>query len=132
MKILIIDDEEFICEILSEFLSEYGEVTTLQEGSKAFDLYKEALDNDDPYNLIYLDVMMPDISGLEVLKLIQNNESSLDEKDKTKIIMITSSYDPDNFFEAYRGGCQVFLTKPLRQNIIQEKLSQLGIEKLKK
>lgn len=131
MKILIVDDEEFICEILTEFLSEYGEATTVMEGSKAFQTYKDARDSNDPFGLIYLDVMMPDISGLDVLKQIQENEAGVSDEEKTKIIVITSSYDPDNFFEAYRGGCQVFMTKPIRQNIIKEKLAQLGIEKIK-
>lgn len=131
MKILIVDDEEFICEILTEFLSEYGDPTAVTEGTEAFQIYKDARDNNEPFDLIYLDVMMPDISGLDILKKIQANEEHLPEDKKTKIIVITSSYDPDNFFDAYRGGCQVFMTKPIRQNIIKEKLAQLGFEKLK-
>ncbi|MCO4781098.1 MAG: response regulator [Candidatus Cloacimonetes bacterium] len=131
MKILIVDDEEFICEILTEFLSDYGEATIVTEGTKAIPTYKEAIEKNEPFDLVYLDVMMPDISGLEILKQIQANEIDKSEDEKTKIIMITSSYDPDNFFDSYRGGCQVFLTKPIRQNIIKEKLAQLGFEKIR-
>ncbi|MBT3784715.1 response regulator, partial [bacterium] len=51
MRILIVDDEPFICELLSEFLKSYGEVETLVDGSLALAKLEEARTEEKPFSL---------------------------------------------------------------------------------
>ena len=100
-KILIIEDEESIGDILSYALSKEGFLTKVaNNGAKA----RELLDKFIP-NLVILDLMLPDINGLDLCKLITKNYN-------VPIIMITAKSDPVDKILGIELGADDYITKP--------------------
>lgn len=101
-RILLVDDEPTLLELLGDFLREQGhEVILADTGAKGLDLYNSELPD-----LVLLDLKLPDLSGLDVLKHI----SSRDEE--TCLIVISGVGSTEDAIEALRRGAWDFLVKP--------------------
>ena len=101
MKLLMIDDDTGLCELLSEYLSAQGfSVQTSHDGQQGLEL---ALQND--YALILLDVMLPSIDGFEVLK--QLRQSKL-----TPVIMLTAKGEDFDRIFGLELGADDYIPKP--------------------
>jgi two-component system response regulator CpxR len=101
MKLLMIDDDTGLCELLSEYLSAQGfSVQTAHDGQQGLEL---ALQND--YALILLDVMLPSIDGFEVLK--QLRQSKL-----TPVIMLTAKGEDFDRIFGLELGADDYIPKP--------------------
>ena len=74
MKILIVEDDIISRTFLSKFLDQYGECDIVVDGMEALDAYLIAEKEKQPYDLIFLDIMMPKIDGTKVLKAIRDFE----------------------------------------------------------
>lgn len=129
MRILIVDDEHFICELLSEFLKSFGEVDTLVDGSLTLSKVEEARDAGKPFKLLCLDLNLCGSDGIDILKELreQEKEAGVKEEDQVQVIIITSSYESKYFFEAHEAGCQGYLTKPILREDLIGKLEELGL-----
>ncbi|MBI4713158.1 MAG: sigma-54-dependent Fis family transcriptional regulator [Planctomycetes bacterium] len=105
-KILIIDDEVSICELLSIILKKEGyEVTTSTESKHGLLLFQTALAH-DPFDLVIQDVRMPDMDGLALLKKFKELDPS------TLSIVITAFSTYDVAVEAMRLGAYDYIKKP--------------------
>lgn len=101
IKILVVDDEQKICEFVKAYLDREGyEVTVVYNGKSAIENFEEA-----DYDLIILDRMLPDISGEEVCKHIR-------KKSETPIIMLTAKIEDQDRIEGFTLGCDDYLCKP--------------------
>ncbi len=130
MKTLIVEDDNMNRELLVEFFSEYGTVQSADNGFKALDLFQDAHLQDAPFDLICMDIMMPDLDGQEALKEIRELETDkgLDSKDVVKVLMMTGLTDRENVTTAYvDGGCHGYLTKPVATKDIVALLARLGL-----
>jgi len=107
-KILVVDDEPKICELLSEILEEEGyRVLTAENGEQAMSLVSQ---ND--LNLIVLDFKLPDMDGLAFLKVIKDLKPAL------PVVMISAYGTIKTAVEAVKNGAYDFIEKPLEQNRI--------------
>ena len=101
--ILVIDDEASIRESLEMFLREKGLVVyTASTGAEGLQLWQDH----DP-QVVILDIRLPDLSGLEVLKQISAGNPDV------KVIMITAFHDMETTIEAMRHGAYDYIHKPL-------------------
>ncbi|OGH96867.1 MAG: hypothetical protein A2039_06845 [Candidatus Melainabacteria bacterium GWA2_34_9] len=94
MKSLVVDDEIICRKIFEKVLLKYGPCDSVKNGTEAIEAYKASLDNGCPYQLMILDVVMPDLHGGQVLQLIRDleKEKGIPEIDKLRII-VTSAAD---------------------------------------
>jgi DNA-binding response OmpR family regulator len=100
-KILIVDDEFKIIEVLKSYLEHNGfEAEYALNGKKALELF-----NLNMYDLVILDLMLPDISGEEVCKKIRENS-------RVPIIMLTAKIDEKNIIYGLDIGADDYITKP--------------------
>lgn len=115
--ILIVDDEASLRQTLARILQRAGfEVTTTTSGTEALSLLSQQV-----FNLVYLDIRMPEISGLEVLKTIHAKYPEL------PVILFTAQPDLNSAVEALRSGAIDYLLKPLKpQTIIERTRSVLA------
>jgi two-component system chemotaxis response regulator CheY len=130
MKTLIVEDDDVNREFLVDFFSEFGSVESAGNGFAALDLFQDASMRDEPFDLVCMDIMMPDLDGQEALKEIRELETDkgLDSKDIVKVIMMTGLDDRENVTNAYvDGGCHGYLTKPVSTKDIIALLKQLGL-----
>ncbi len=106
--ILIIDDEASLRQTFARILQRAGfEVTTAANGKEGL-----ALADAHPFDLVYLDIRMPDMSGLEVLKTIHAKLPEL------PVILFTAQPDLHSAVEALRRGATDYLLKPLKPQTI--------------
>jgi len=104
--ILIADDETAITEALSDMLQMEGYKTSVAEnGKKALELI-----HSEAYELVLVDLMLPDVTGLEILEEIKKEGLS------TEVIIITGKGTIDTAVEAMKAGAYDYLTKPVEPN----------------
>ena len=102
--LLIVDDEAKICEILSRFFESRGFQTDVaQSGFEAIDKLRAGAPD-----LLLLDVRMPDLSGLDVLKVAKRRYPNL------RVVMVTALDDHEATETAFQLGACDYITKPLR------------------
>lgn len=114
MRFLIVDDNQETLILLEKIVSKYGECTTARNGNEAIQRFREAHEQDRPFHLIFLDIMMPGMDGHEVLKTIRGIETAqCPIEKKSKIAMLTALGSPSSRFTSYEEGCEYYLTKPI-------------------
>src|SRR5687768_5883538 len=103
LKILVVDDEEAMREVLRERLESWGfEVSTAADGASA----ERRVSTFDP-DAVLSDVVLPDASGIDLLKLIRGAGRD------PPVILITAHGTVELAVEAMKGGATDFLTKPV-------------------
>ena len=128
MRILIAEDEFASRKAILKFLSAYGECDVTVDGMEAIDAFMMALEEEDPYDLICLDVMMPVMDGYQALKNIRDieREHNVDPADQAKVIMTTALNEEKNVKKAFELGCTVYCAKPIDLEKLKGMLQKLG------
>ena len=129
MKILIVDDD-FTCRLLmQELLKSYGPATIAVNGQEAIEAVRQAMDADAPYNLICLDIMMPEMDGHEALRQIRILEEAkgILPRKGAKVLMTTALSDIDNVNTAFTSQCDGYLTKPIKKAKLLDELFRLKL-----
>ncbi len=129
MRILVVEDDFVARKFLSKVLSGYGEVDIAIDGSEGVNAFRNAINEGKRYELICLDIMMPEMDGQEVLKMIRNIEYENDIMGLkgAKIIMTTALKDVDNIAKAFREQAEAYLVKPISIEEINKTLKNLGM-----
>ena len=119
--ILIIDDEASLRQTLARILQRAGfEVTTAANGKDGL-----ALVHEHPFDLLYLDIRMPDISGLELLNNIHIEFPDL------PVILFTAQPDLNSAVEALRRGATDYLLKPLKPQTVIDRTQAILLDRQK-
>jgi len=128
MKSLIVDDVLLIRKVLVRILNEYGTCDIAENGDIAITKFEKALDT-KPYNLICMDIMMPNTDGLKAVEVIRllEKENHIHNSDRVKIIMITTVSDIDTVKSSFNFGCDGYIVKPLDLVVFRKKLEKLSL-----
>lgn len=129
LRILIVEDEFGSRKLLQKFLSPYGVCDLAVDGEEAVEAFKLAMKEEEPYDLICLDIMMPKKDGQTVLKEIREIEESynISGLDGVKIIMTTALNDPKNILEAFKSQCEAYIPKPISKQKLLEEMKALQL-----
>lgn len=128
-KILVAEDEFINRRLLLKLLEPYGECTVAVDGLGALEEFKRALDKEEPFQIIFLDIVMPNLGGTDLLKRIREIESqrNIPENHRAIVIMTTAISDRQSVIQAAFNQCSAYLVKPVKQEALVKKLSALGI-----
>ena len=131
MKILLAEDDYVTRKAMDSFLSKYGECDVTVDGMEAVDAFMLALEEDDPYDLVCLDIMMPVMDGYQALMGIRNLEKERDipKEKQVKVIMTTALNDEKNVKMAFELVCTIYSGKPIDQVRFEQALKKLGLVK---
>ncbi len=129
MKTLIVEDDFTSRLLLQEFLNPYGPTHVAVNGYEAVEAVRTALAAGEPYELICLDIMMPEMGGQSALRHIRDMEEArgILSTRGAKIIMTTALDDVNNVIGAFRGLCDVYLTKPIDRAKLLNELRKLEL-----
>lgn len=130
MKILIVEDDFISRRVLQKILSQLGECEIAVNGTEAIEAFSMALQEGCPYQLVCLDIMMPELNGQEVLKIMRKLEQEMGVlgQKECMIIMTTALDSPKNVIEAYyHGGCTEYMVKPIDKSKLLAKLREHGL-----
>ncbi|OGI07392.1 MAG: hypothetical protein A2Y40_10970 [Candidatus Margulisbacteria bacterium GWF2_35_9] len=140
MKILIVDDDPIVREILNQMLKPYGECTKIDSGAKAFVEYTNSIKSGSPYKLILLDIVMhfnnndfldsfsdQNMDGILLLDKIRKleDEHHIPAEDRAYIFMVTSRNDEETIKMAKHYGCNEYITKPLDKTHLASLLQKI-------
>jgi two-component system chemotaxis response regulator CheY len=129
MKTLIVEDDFISRLLMQDFLKGYGQCHIAVNGKEAVEAARVALDTGEPYDLICMDIMMPEMNGQQALKLIRANEeaAAVDTSRWSKIVMTTALQDHQNVSGACQGLCDAYLIKPIDRAKFLDELRKLGL-----
>ncbi len=129
MRILIVEDDLVSRRFLQRFLSRYGECDFVVDGIEALDAFLFSLKANSPYHLVCLDIMMPKVDGMKVLKSIRDIETQkgIPPESRSKVIMTTALNGTDLVNKAFDLGCEGFASKPLDTEKLVEVMKKLGL-----
>lgn len=128
-RILIVDDSPVNRRIVREYLKIFGECEEANNGRKGLDMFTAAHEGGTPYQLICLDLWMPEMGGHETLDLIRKWERDQQVEQPAKILIISALSDKQNVIRT-QSKCEGYIVKPLRKEVLSEKLNFLGFTPL--
>lgn len=129
MKILIAEDDRVSRTFLEKFMASYGECLVAVDGMEALDLYMDAMKHEQPFDLACLDIMMPKVDGLKLIKVIRTMEKqhNVPAEKRLRIIMMTALADVSYVDRAFELGCDAYASKPIDTDKVIEVMQKLGL-----
>ena len=130
MRILIVEDDFVGRKIMHQMLLEYGQCDVAVDGLEAVKAYELAWSAGEPYDIIFLDIMMPNMNGHEALKIIRDkeNERGVAPQKEVKVIMTSALDDVKNVSQSFfQGGASAYLVKPIERRKVIEEMRKLGL-----
>lgn len=132
MKSLVVDDDVTCGAIYQLMLSKFGECDIASTGLAAISAFTAALDKEQPYNLMLIDIMMPDISGYDVLQSVRliEKERGISFPFNTKIILTTALDDEENqkIARALNIESEAYVVKASYPDALVDKLEAFGFD----
>ena len=131
MRILIAEDDRISRLFLEKFMAAYGECDVAVDGMEALDLFMDGIKENKPYDLACVDIMMPKVDGIKLIKVLRTMEKQRDvvEDKRLKIIMMTALADVSYVDKAFELGCDAYATKPIDTEKVEEVLQNMGFAK---
>ncbi|MBF0279996.1 MAG: response regulator [SAR324 cluster bacterium] len=128
MKILIVDDELVSRKKMQKIMENFGTCESKQNGIEAIDSFKKSLEFETPFQLVTLDVEMPEMDGTEVLFELRELEKKfqISKHKSAKILMVTSHSERDTVITSIQAGCDDYVVKPFNKDTIVQKMNGLG------
>ena len=130
MRVLVVEDDFTSRKVLQKILAPYGEVDIAVNGVEAVEAFTQSLDDDNRYDLICMDIMMPEMDGQTALRTIRGieRERGIAPAQEVKVVMTTALDDPKNVVEAYyKGGATSYVPKPIDKHMLLHLLKNLGV-----
>lgn len=103
-RVLVVEDDRAVSHLIAQILRMEGyESTVVSEGPAAFELLRA-----EPFDIVILDVMLPGMDGIEILRSIRG-EPSLE---RVPVLMLSAKTDDATTWAGWRAGCDYYMTKP--------------------
>lgn len=129
MRFLIIDDETISRLTLERMLGNYGTCQSAGTGKAALTAFADALRKNEPFDVITIDLQLPDINGLQLMLKMQELERRIeDESFKPAIKLIISAHSKKELIiSCVQRGCDGYIIKPFNRDTILGKIRKCGL-----
>ena len=124
-RVLVVDDNFSNRKLILKILKGISDCDVAANGKEALEAYELSLKEKRPYDIILLDIAMPGMDGMEVLKKLREKEekSGIKLEKKIPVIMVTAHREP--FFDAFKKGADDYISKPIRPEMLIERMKRL-------
>ncbi|MBB6478610.1 response regulator [Spirochaeta isovalerica] len=128
-KILIIEDNPVARLLQKSIMSDFGVCDTVNDGEAGINLFTLALEENSPYHIILLDLVMPGIGGSEVLSRIREieEEHKVRGLDRSKVIVSTTTTESSTLMDLFRAEADAYIFKPMTKEKITREMSNLKL-----
>ena len=123
MKIIVVDDMATMRKIVKRMLTEIGfsNIDEADDGTPAWEKIQAAQNEGVPFDFVISDWNMPDMTGLDLLKNVRENDTLAG----TPFLMITAEAEQSNVVLAVKAGVSNFIVKPFAKDTLQEKIEKI-------
>ncbi len=129
MRILIAEDDFVSRKFIYKFMSQYGDCDVTVDGMEAIEVFLMSLEEKQYYDLICLDIMMPEVDGIKALKTMRKleEERKVPEVNRAKVIMTTALNSTDEVFDSFGSGSEAYAVKPIDTEKLTDVMHKLGL-----
>ena len=130
MRALIVDDDFYSRNMIHEILRQVARCDIAVNGEEAIEAFKRGLSDSDPYNLICLDLLMPEMDGQQALREIRSleKEHNVNPQQEAKVVVTTMLADEKETHDAFfLGGATSYLVKPIDEAKLMDEIKSLGL-----
>jgi len=130
LRALIVDDDPINTVFLAEILSPYATCDIAENGRAGLTAFERALAAQAPYDIIFMDVMMPGMDGHQALEGMRHVEQTqgVPDSQAAKVIMISASNDTRTVYRAFfQGHALSFLAKPFSGETVLSELRKFDL-----
>lgn len=119
-RILVVDDLSSLRDLLKAYLRRLGfkHISEAADGREAYQSLVSAKAAGSPFELVISDWNMPNVSGIELLKMVR----ALPEWKNLPFILLTTESEKDKVMEAVQNGVSNYMVKPIEEKVLEEKL----------
>jgi len=123
MKMLVVDDMSTMRKIIKNMLVQIGfkNITEAEDGKKAIEIIESAHKLGAPFEFILSDWNMPEMNGLDFLKILKQSEAHKN----IPFLMITAEAEQGNVITAVKCGVDNYIVKPFSPQILREKVEKI-------
>lgn len=123
LRILLVDDFEMVRVMLRNALSDLGftNIEEAEDGRVALTKITEAHASGSPFDLVFCDWNMPEVSGMEVLETCRSHE----DFKSLPIVMVTAEAEQESIVKALRAGANDYIVKPIAPDILERKVNKI-------
>ncbi len=130
MKALIVDDDFYSRNMIHEILRPHASCDIAVNGEEAIFAFREAMNRGEPYDLVCLDLVMPEVDGQDALKEIRaiEKEFEVHPDNEAKVIVTTMLDDKKETHDAFfLGGATSYLVKPIDEKKLLGEVRSIGL-----
>ena len=130
MRVLIVDDDYYSRSFLEYILHSYALCDVAENGEEAVMAFQRALKEQEPYDLVCMDLRMPEVDGSAAMREIRDVEKDhgVDKGRRAKIIITSVLEDAEETHDAmFLGDATAFLQKPIEEKALLIELKRLGL-----
>ncbi|MFW5882330.1 MAG: response regulator [Planctomycetota bacterium] len=129
MRILVAEDDFPSRVLVQRSLQPYGEVQVAVNGKQALAACERAIATGRPFDLLCLDIMMPEMDGLVVLDRVRalELEAGIEGLARCRVLMVTALGDSRHVITAFNSQCEAYLVKPFEKDDLLAKLAEMDL-----
>ena len=125
MRFLIVDDSPIIRIVIRQCLLPYGQCDEAKNGKEALEKFTNCAEAGEYYDLICLDLQMPETDGIQALLAIRESERQRGLAKGAKVIVITAEDDRNVVLGAVQAGADAYVVKPVSRQALDKHVAAL-------
>lgn len=129
MRFLLIEDQKDVRNLMQAFLAEFGTCEMAEDGIEGLSAVLKSIEDETPFDAIFLDIMMPKLEGQQVLQKVRALEDAKNilPPKSVKIIMASALGDSENVMEAFKSQADAYLVKPILRDKLISTMKKAGL-----
>ena len=129
MKVLIIEDDKSTLTLIEKILGSSVDCESCPTAMDGIEKFVDNMISFDSFDAVLMDINLPDLNGVNCLRLLRRFEAvkGVVDNRKAKIIMMTGTADEENVKGSLKNGCDQFLIKPVSKDKIEAKFKAVGL-----
>lgn len=129
MRILIVEDDADTGRLLTKYLEPIGDCDLAVNGKEAVRSFRKSFREKYPFDLVCLDILMPELDGLDTLHAIRKVEERecVQIGEGCKVLMISALSDDNTIFTSFMRLCDGYVVKPIDKKQLFSKLAEIEL-----